>query len=139
MMKLLSTAILGVSATLGGTNVVQACGGGGCCWRACAPAACCAAPAACAPVYGVPADAPAMPGHDMEQAPVPAPASTARLDNGRTTYRSFSFDPGTSTSPGTVLQSPVNRNPVYQAPMMRRGAPSRSYQFGADRKIRGAY
>lgn len=107
MFKLLSTAVLGASATLIGGNAAFACGGG------CGYQPSCAAPAtACT----APAPAPASNGSTVQP---PAPPQTA----GRQTYRSYSYEP--------------SQQPVYSAPAMRRPAPSYSRSFSADRKIRG--
>jgi hypothetical protein len=116
MLNFITSALVAGSFALTTTQDASACGGGRCGGRrTCAPApACDAQPAAPA----APSATPDMPGMDMP----PAPPATAQ--NGRSQYRSYSYEP----------------SPASQSPAMRsysRQNSSHYNQFRADRKMRG--
>lgn len=90
MLKTLSTAVLGASMTLAGSNAVFACGGSCGCQPSC-----------------VAAVAPSAPANGSAEQP-PVPPQTA----GRQSYRSYSFDP---SQPSYSAPTPMMRRAAPRA------------------------
>jgi hypothetical protein len=116
MLKFISSAVVAGLFAFTNTQDASACGGGRCGGRkSCAPAAACDAQSA---VPAAPSAMPDMPGMDMP----PAPPATAQ--NGRSQYRSYSYD-----------TAPASRAPATRS--YSRQNSSQYNQFRADRKMRG--
>lgn len=117
MLKLIASTVLASSFALTATPHASACEGGlGCKKKSCAPAPAAACEAAPAVQPAAPAATPDTP---------PAPPATAQ--NGRTQYRSYSYEPAPAY-------------PAYRAPAARSyKSPNnwQQYQFRADHKLRG--